>query len=75
VLATEFTENTEAYSFAGAALAANSLQSDGLFVAKAAPRFTAVQIKTAKQIFAALFSVNSVANNYRINPPGLVKTR
>ena len=35
----------------------------------------AVQIKTEKQAFGSVFSVNSVANNFRINPPGLVKTR
>jgi len=62
LFATEVTENTEAYSFVGAALAANSSRSDGLFAAKAAPTFTAVQIKTAKQAFASVFSVTSVAN-------------
>jgi len=46
------TENTEVFSFVGAASAANSSRSDGLFAAKAAPTFTAVQIKTAKQAFA-----------------------
>ena len=56
------TENAEAYNFVGAALAANSPRSDGLFAAKAAPTFTAVQIKTAKQAFASVFSVTSVAN-------------
>ena len=51
MLATEVTENTEAYSFVGAALAANSSRPDGLFAAKAcaeqsrrAAPFTAVQI-------------------------------
>jgi len=51
-LATEVTENTEIFSFVGAASAANSSRSDGLFAAKAAPTFTAVQIKTTKQAFA-----------------------
>jgi len=46
--ATEVTENTEAFSFVGAASAANSSQSDGLFAAKAAPTLTVVQIKTTK---------------------------
>jgi len=35
MLATEVTENTEVFSFVGAASAANSLRSDGLFAAKA----------------------------------------
>jgi len=48
MLATEVTENTEVFSFVGAASAANSSQSDGLFAAKAAPMFTVVQIKTTK---------------------------
>ena len=69
MLATEITENTEVFSFVGAASAANLSRSDGLFAAKAAPTFTVVQIKTTKQAFA------SVANNYRINPLGLVKTQ
>jgi len=64
MLATEVTENTEVFSIVGAALAANSSRSDGLFAAKAAPTFTVVQIKSAKQAFASV----SVANNYRINP-------
>jgi len=45
------TENTEVFSF-GAASAANSSRSDGLFAAKAAPTFTVIQIKTTKQAFA-----------------------
>ena len=69
MLATEVTENTEVFSFVGAASAANSSRSDGLFAAKAAPTFTVVQIKTTKHAFA------SVANNYRINPLSLVKTQ
>ena len=48
MLATEVTENTEVFSFVGAASAANSSRSDGLFAAKAAPTFTVVQIKTTK---------------------------
>ena len=39
---------TEVFSFVGAASAANSSRSDGLFAAKAAPTFTVVQIKTTK---------------------------
>jgi len=50
MLATEVTENTEVFSF-GAASAANSSWSEGLFAAKAAPTFTVVQIKTTKQAF------------------------
>jgi len=69
MLAAEVTENTEVFSFVGAASAANSSRSDGLFAAKAAPTFTVVQIKTTKQAFA------SVANIYRINPLSLVKTQ
>jgi len=69
MLATEITENTEVFSFVGAASAANLSRSDGLFAAKAAPTFTVVQIKTTKQAFA------SVANNYRIDPLSLVKTQ
>ena len=71
MLATEVTENTEIFSFVGAASAANSSRSDGLFAAKAAP-FTVVQIKTTKQVFA---SVPLWLNVYRINPLSLVKTR
>jgi hypothetical protein len=48
MLATEVTENTEVFNFVGAASAANSLRSDGLFAAKAAPTSTVVQIKTTK---------------------------
>ena len=48
MLATEVTENTEVISFVGAASAAKSSQSDGLFAAKAASVFTVVQIKTTK---------------------------
>jgi hypothetical protein len=48
MLATEVTENTEVYNFAGASSAANSSRSDGMFAAKAAPVFTVVQIKTTK---------------------------
>jgi hypothetical protein len=48
MLATEVTENTEVFSFVGAASAANSSRSDGLFAAKAAPTFTVVQVKTTK---------------------------
>jgi len=44
---------TEDFSFVGAALAANSSLSDGLFAAEAAPAFTVVQIKTTKYAFAA----------------------
>ncbi len=59
---TENTENTEVFSFVGAALrhhseqalAANSSRSDGLFAAKAAPTFTVVQIKTTIQAFASV---------------------
>ena len=54
VLATEVTENTEVFSIVGAASAANSSRSDGLFAAKAAPTFTVVQIKTTKQVFASV---------------------
>jgi len=71
MLATEVTENTEVFSIVGAALAANSSRSDGLFAAKAAPTFTVVQIKTTKQAFA---SVPLWQNIYRINPLSLVKT-
>ena len=46
MLATEATENTEVISFAGAASAAKSSQSDGLFAAEAAPVSTVVQTKT-----------------------------
>jgi len=53
MLATEVTENTEDFSF-GAASAANSSRSDGLFAAKAASTFTVVQIKTTKQAFASV---------------------
>ena len=70
MLATEVTENTGVFSFAGAASAANSSRSDGLFAAEAAPTFTVVQIKTTKQVCLCA----SVANNYRINPLSLVKT-
>jgi len=58
MLATEVTENTEVFSFVGAASATNSSRSDGLFAAKAAPTFSVVQIKKNKWA--------SVANNYRI---------
>jgi len=68
MLATEVTENTEVFSFVGAASAANLSRSEGLFAAEAAPTFTVAQIKTTKQAFA------SVAKNYRINPLSLVKT-
>jgi len=54
MLATEVTENTEIISFVGAASAANSSRSDGLFATKAAPTFTVVQIKTTKQAFASV---------------------
>ena len=53
MLATEVTENTEIFSFVGAASAANSSRSDGLFAAEAAPTFTVVQTKTTKQAFVA----------------------
>ena len=49
MLATEVTENTDVFSFVGAASAANLSRSDGLFAAEAAPTFTVVQIKTTKQ--------------------------
>ena len=68
MLATEVTENTEGFR---AALAANSSRSDGLFAAKAAP-FTVVRIKNNK---TSIRLCASVANNYRINPLSLVKTR
>ena len=71
MLATEVTENTEIFSFVGAASAANSSRSDGLFAAEAAPTFTVVQIKTTIQAFA---SVPLWLNVYRINPLSLVKT-
>jgi len=71
MLATEATENTAIFSFVGAALAANSSRSDGLFAAKAAPASTVVQIKTTKQAFA---SAPLWQNIYRINPLSLVKT-
>jgi hypothetical protein len=48
MLATEVAENTEVFSFVGAASAANSSRSDGLFAAEAAPTFTVVQNKTTK---------------------------
>ena len=70
MLATEVTENTEVFSF-GAASAANSSRSDGLFAAKAAPTFTVVQINTSKQAFT---SVPLWQNIYRINPLSLMKT-
>ena len=66
------TENTEIFSFVGAASAANSSRSDGLFAAEAAPTFTVVQIKTTIQAFD---SVPLWLNVYRINPLSLVKTQ
>jgi len=45
------TENTEVFSFVGAALAANNPSDRDEFAAKAAPTFTVVQIKTTKQAF------------------------
>jgi len=48
MLATEVTENTEVFSFAGAASAVNSSRPDGLFTAKTAPTFTVVQINNNK---------------------------
>ena len=48
----------------GAALAANNPSDRDEFAAEAAP----TTLKTS------VFSVTPVANNYRINPPGLVKT-
>ena len=63
------TENTEVFR---AALAANSSRSDGLFAAKAASTFTVVRIKNNK---TSICLCASVANNYRINPLSLVKTR
>jgi len=73
MLATEVTENTEVFSFVGAASAANLSRSDGLFAAEAAPTFTVVQIKTTKQAFASVPLWQSFF--YRINPLSLVKTR
>ena len=72
MLATDVTVNTEVFSFAGAASAANSSRSDGLFAAKAAPTFTVVQLKNNK---ISICRCASVANNYRINPLSLVKTQ
>ena len=54
MLATEVTENTEVFSFVGAALAANNLSDRDEFAAKAAPAFTADQIKTTKQAFVSV---------------------
>ena len=54
MLATEVTENTEVFSFVGAALAANNLSDRYEFAAKAAPTFTADQIKTTKQAFVSV---------------------
>jgi len=51
MLATEVTENTEVFSFVGAALAANNPSDRDEFAAKAALTFTVVQIKTTKQVF------------------------
>ena len=48
MLATEVTENTEVFSFAGAASAANIPSDRDEFAAEAAPTFTVVQIKTTK---------------------------
>ena len=42
MLATEVTENTEVYSFVGAALAANNPSVRDEFPAKAVPTFTAI---------------------------------
>jgi len=70
MLATEVTENTEVYSFVGAALAANNPSDHDEFAAKAAP-FTVIQIRTTKQ---ASPSVPLWQNIYRINPPSLIKT-
>ena len=67
MLATEVTENTEVFSFVGAASAANSSRSGGLFAAKAAP-FTVVH--NNRHLPLPLWQ-----NIYRINPLSLVKTQ
>jgi len=54
MLATEVTENTEVFSFVGAALAANNLSDRDEFAAEAASTFTVVQIKTTKQAIASV---------------------
>ena len=54
MLATEVTENTEVFSFVGAASAANNQSDRDEFAAKAAPTITAVQIKTTKQAFVSV---------------------
>jgi|GEM_PF-7009151 len=74
MLATEVTENTEANACfvvlirtavnVGAALAANNPSDRDELAAEAAPK-----LKTS------VFSVTSMANNYRINPLSLVKTQ
>jgi len=60
---------TEVYSFVGAASAANSLRSDGLFAAKAAPTFAVVQIKNNKTGICLCDLCDK--NFYRINPLSL----
>ena len=53
MLATEVTENTEVFSFVGAASAANNLSDRDEFAAEAAT-FTAEQVKTTKQAFVSV---------------------
>ena len=63
---------TEVYGLAGTAVAAKNPSDRDEFAAKAAPTLTAVQIKTAKQVFASVFSVTSVTkfSSYQPTKPG-----